>query len=176
MHRRALLASAVFVGMTGFVGQAAAQVVPVEASPEAAEDKAQNDPDIVITGSRIGRPDLETASPVNVIGAQEIAFRQPGTAEELLRDLPSVRPSIGPGVNNGSDGSATIDLRGIGSNRTLVLLDGRRIVPFGLDGLTDTNVIPVALTERVDIVTGGASSVYGADAVAGVVNFVTKRD
>lgn len=162
--------------MTGFVGQAAAQVVPVEASPEAAEDKAQNDPDIVITGSRIGRPDLETASPVNVIGAQEIAFRQPGTAEELLRDLPSVRPSIGPGVNNGSDGSATIDLRGIGSNRTLVLLDGRRIVPFGLDGLTDTNVIPVALTERVDIVTGGASSVYGADAVAGVVNFVTKRD
>ncbi len=176
LFRRALLTSTLFAAATGFAGSAAAQVVPAEASPEVAADQAANDPDIVITGSRIGRPDLETASPVSVIGAAEIAFRQPGTAEELLRDLPAVRPSIGPGVNNGSDGSATIDLRGIGTNRTLVLLDGRRIVPFGLDGVTDTNVIPLALTERVDIVTGGASSVYGADAVAGVVNFITRRN
>lgn len=149
---------------------------PVSTSPDAAQAKTEADPDIVVTGSRISRPDLETASPVSVIGQQEITLRQPSTAEELLRDLPAVRPALGPGVNNGSDGSATINLRGIGDNRTLVLLDGRRIVPFGLDGLTDTNVIPVALVERVDIVTGGASTVYGADAVAGVVNFITRRN
>ncbi len=132
--------------------------------------------DIVVTGTRIERPDLQVASPVNVIGQNEIQLRQANTAEELLRDLPSVRPSLGPGVNAGDDRSASIDLRGIGSNRTLVLLDGRRVVPFGLDGVVDTNVIPTAIVERVDVVTGGASSTYGADAVAGVVNFITRRN
>jgi outer membrane receptor protein involved in Fe transport len=142
-----------------------------------AQDAADEAGDsIIVTGSRIARPDLEVASPVRVLGSEEITLRSPTTAEELLRDLPSARPNLGPGVNNGSDGSASIDLRGIGPNRTLVLLDGRRLVPFGLDGITDLNTIPVALVERVDVVTGGASSVYGADAVAGVVNFVTKRD
>lgn len=132
--------------------------------------------EIIVTGTRIARPDLETSSPVNVVGAEEISLRQSSTAEDLLRDLPSVRPSLGPAVNNGSDGSSSVNLRGLGDNRTLVLLDGRRLVPFGLDGITDLNTIPVALVERVDVVTGGASSVYGADAVAGVVNFVLKRD
>ena len=177
LSRSALLASTLLMGATVLAGQAAAQIAtPAGASPDVAQGQQDGDADIVITGSRIGRPDLETASPVAVIGPQEITFRQPATAEELLRDLPAVRPSLGPGVNNGSDGSSTINLRGIGDNRTLVLLDGRRIVPFGLDGLTDTNVIPVALTERVEIVTGGASTVYGADAVAGVVNFITRKD
>ena len=173
--RYALLASTLFGGAT-FATAASAQVTqPVEASPEAQAEAANAPQDVVVTGSRISRPDLEVASPVNVIGQAEIGFRQPGTAEELLRDLPSIRPAVGPGVNNGSAGAATIDLRGIGVERTLVLLDGRRIVPFGLDGLTDLNTIPVGLLERVDVVTGGASTVYGADAVAGVVNFITKR-
>ena len=177
--RRHLLASTLFAGVAFVAMPAAAQVTqPVEASPEAQDDQADAaaSPDVVVTGSRIARPDLETASPVNVIGQQELTFRQPGTAEELLRDLPSVRPSIGPGVNNGSAGAATIDLRGIGVERTLVLLDGRRIVPFDLSGVTDLNTIPVGLLDRVDVVTGGASTVYGADAVAGVVNFITKRN
>ncbi|WP_267419099.1 MULTISPECIES: TonB-dependent receptor [unclassified Sphingomonas] len=174
--KRSLLASTLLAGAAALTGPALAQTVPAEAAPEVAQASAENDREIIVTGSRIGRPDLETSSPVSVIGQQEITLRQPATAEELLRDLPAIRPSLGPGVNNGSDGSSTLDLRGIGSNRTLVLLDGRRIVPFGLDGLTDTNVIPVALVERVDVVTGGASSVYGADAVAGVVNFITRRD
>jgi iron complex outermembrane receptor protein len=173
--RRRLLASTLLVASATFATPALAQVTePVEASPEAQE--AAEGGEVIVTGSRIARPDLETSSPVNVVGQQEIQLRQATTAEGLLRDLPSVRPSIGPAVNNGSNGSATINLRGIGDNRTLVLLDSRRIVPFGLDGVTDTNVIPVALVERVDLVTGGASSVYGADAVAGVVNFITKRD
>jgi outer membrane cobalamin receptor len=144
-------------------------------APEATDTAAPQE-ELVVTGSLIQRPDLETASPVTLIGKQEIELQQVTTAEELIRTLPSVRPSIGPAVNNGGDGSATINLRGIGDNRTLVLLDGRRIVPFGLNGVTDTNVIPIGLIERVDVVTGGASSVYGADAVAGVVNFITKRD
>ncbi|MFS0773131.1 TonB-dependent receptor domain-containing protein [Sphingomonas sp. 1P08PE] len=175
--RTRLLVSTLFIagGMVG--GHAAAQVSqPVEASPDAQAEATRDNEEIVVTGSRIGRPDLTTASPVNVIGAAEIGYRQPGAVEELLRDLPSVRPAVGPGVNNGSAGAATIDLRGIGVERTLILMDGRRIVPFGLDGIVDTNNIPVGLVERVDIVTGGASSVYGADAVAGVVNFITKRD
>ncbi len=143
---------------------------------EAQADTARADDEIIVTGSRIVRSDLEFASPVSVIGAQEIQFRQPGTADDLLRNLPAVRPSLGSGVNNGSDGSSTINLRGIGEQRTLVLLDGRRLVPYGLDGLTDTNNIPVALLQRVEVLTGGASSTYGADAVAGVVNFITKRN
>lgn len=176
--RRALLTSTLIAGSWFFAAPAYAQAAPADdqKSEEAAAAPADAVDDVVVTGSRIARPDLELASPVAVIGAAEINFRQSGTAEELIRDLPAVRPSIGPGVNNGSDGSATIDLRGIGTNRTLVLLDNRRVVPFGLDGLTDTNVIPIALIERVDVVTGGASSVYGADAVAGVVNFITKRN
>lgn len=151
-------------------------LVSAPAFAQDAADESVAESAIVVTGTRIARPDLEVTSPVNVIGTEEINLRQPNSAEDLLRDLPSVRPSLGPGVNNGSDGSASVNLRGLGDNRTLVILDGRRIVPFGLDGIVDLNVIPTGLIERVDVVTGGASSVYGADAVAGVVNFITRRN
>lgn len=168
--RTCLLASTMLVA--GIAAPAYAQQQSVPESDRQAEPASE----IVVTGTRISRPDLELASPVNVISQQEITFRQPGTADDLLRNLPAIRPSIGAGVNNGSDGSSTLNLRGIGEQRTLVLLDGRRLVPYGLDGLTDTNNIPVALLQRVEVFTGGASSTYGADAVAGVVNFITRRD
>lgn len=175
--RRRLLATTFFVSACIAASPAIAQVTqPVEASPDTATEQTKPNEEVIVTGTRIGRPDLTTASPVKVIGQEEIQFRQPATAEELIRNLPSVRPSIGPAVNNGGDGSTSVDLRGIGTNRTLVLLDGRRIVPFGLDNVVDLNTIPLPLVERVDVVTGGASSVYGADAVAGVVNYITKRD
>ncbi|PSJ43077.1 TonB-dependent receptor plug domain-containing protein [Allosphingosinicella deserti] len=177
--QRTLFASTSLACLLLAAGPVAAQVAePAEASPDvpAPEEQAAQGGEIVVTGSRIARPDLQISSPVTVVGQEEIQLRQAPTAEALLRDLPSVRPSIGPAVNNGGDGSATINLRGIGENRSLVLLDGRRIVPFGLDNLTDLNTIPVALVERVDVPTGGASSVYGADAVAGVVNFITRRN
>ncbi|WP_396595441.1 TonB-dependent receptor plug domain-containing protein [Brevundimonas sp. R86498] len=132
--------------------------------------------DIVVTGSRIRQPGFEASSPVTSVGAEEIALDQPFSVEELIKDLPVAIPAIGPGVNNGSGGGATINLRGLGTNRTLVLVNGRRVVPFNLAGVVDTNSIPVALIERVDLVTGGASAVYGADAVAGVVNFILKDD
>jgi iron complex outermembrane recepter protein len=132
--------------------------------------------EIVVTGTRIVTPGLTANSPIATVDAAEIDFTQPVAIEELIRTLPWAAPAIGPGVNNGTGGGATIDMRGLGPNRTLVLIDGRRVVPFDLEGRVDTNTIPVALLERVDLVTGGASAVYGADAVTGVVNFLLRRD
>ena len=168
-----MLAAAAQAQTTGTSGQTSAET-QVSTTPPEQESASGNE--VIVTGTRISRPDLQVASPVTVVGQQEIQFRQVNTAEELLRELPSVRPNLGPAVNNGSDGSASIELRGIGTARTLVLLDGRRVVPFGLDNIVDLNVLPVSVLERVDVVTGGASSTYGADAVAGVVNFITKKN
>jgi iron complex outermembrane recepter protein len=138
--------------------------------PAAAQER------IEITGSRIKTLNGESTSPITSVGEAQIRESQPVAIEEIIRTLPSAVPAIGPGTNNGTGGGATIDLRGLGSNRSLVLLNGRRIVPFDLNAVVDTNSIPVALLQRVDIFTGGASVVYGADAVAGVVNFVLKRN
>ena len=131
---------------------------------------------IVVTGSRIRQPGYEAASPISSVGAEEIALEQPVAVEELVKDLPAAVPAVGSATNNGSGGGATINLRGLGTNRTLVLINGRRVVPFNLAGVVDTNTIPVALVERIDVVSGGASAVYGADAVAGVVNFILKNN
>jgi outer membrane receptor protein involved in Fe transport len=131
---------------------------------------------VEVTGSRIKTLGATSSSPITSVGKDDLAIKQPVAVEELVRGLPSAYPAIGPNINNGSNGTASIDLRGMGSNRTLVLINGRRFVPATLGGTVDTNSIPVSLLERVDLVTGGASAVYGADAVAGVVNFVTKRN
>lgn len=131
---------------------------------------------VEITGSRIKTLNGESTSPISSVGEAQIRESQPVAIEEVIRTLPSAVPAIGPGTNNGTGGGATIDLRGLGSNRSLVLVNGRRVVPFDLNAVVDTNSIPVALLQRVDIFTGGASVVYGADAVAGVVNFVLKRN
>ena len=131
---------------------------------------------IVVTGSRITNPNLELSTPVSVVTSEELDLRQTNTAEQFLRELPSAVPSIGSAVNNGNGGASFVDLRGLGSARNLVLLDGRRVAPADSSGRVDLNNIPLALVERTDILTGGASTTYGADAVSGVVNFVTKRD
>ena len=144
--------------------------VAAEEADVAAEDT------ITVTGSRIARANLELSSPVNVIGAEEIQFRQPTSIEDVLRQLPGSVPGIGSAVNNGSNGTATFNLRGIGTNRNLVLLNSRRVVPAGTGGVVDLNILPVALLERSEVLTGGASSVYGADAISGVLNFITKRN
>ena len=132
--------------------------------------------EIVITGTLIRNPNLVASAPVTVVGHEEMQLRQTNTAEQILRTIPGVAPSIGQQVNNGSGGSAYVNLRGIGSNRNIVLLDGVRIVPADLVGRVDLNNIPLALVDRVDVLTGGASSTYGADAVGGVVNFITRND
>lgn len=132
--------------------------------------------EVIVTGTRVQTPGVDASSPVTSVGAAEIAFQQPVAVEEIIKQLPGAIPAIGPGTNNGSGGGATIDLRGLGPQRSLVLINSKRFVPFNLAAQVDTNSVPIALVERIDLVTGGASAVYGADAVAGVVNFVLKRN
>lgn len=132
--------------------------------------------ELVVTGSRIRRPGLVSSSPITSVGAAQIEQAQEVTIERVIKDLPFSIPGDGQNVNNGTAGAATIDLRGLGPERNLVLLNGRRMTPFNYDGEVDVSMIPLALIERVDVVTGGASAVYGSDAIAGAVNMVMKND
>ena len=132
---------------------------------------------IVVTGTRLRSPNLESASPVTVIGAEEFAITGTTRVEDLVNSLPQVFAGQGGSISNGATGTATLNLRGLGAERTLVLVNGRRMMPgTPSTSAADINAIPAALIERVDVLTGGASSVYGADAVAGVVNFVLDTD
>ena len=160
------------LALSAFAVPAYAQVAPAEA---AAQETAPTE-DVVVTGSLIRNPNLEASTPVNVISEKEIELQQANVAEELIRELPGAVPSIGSAVNNGNGGASFVNLRNLGSNRNVVLLDGVRIVPAELQGRFDLNNIPLALVQRVDVQTGGASTTYGADAVAGVVNFITRSD
>lgn len=128
--------------------------------------------EVIVTGSRIRRADLDSASPVTVVSRE--ALLQTGLTDigDLIQSLPSMSGSpIGTTTNNGGNGSVQIDLRGLGVNRTLTLVNGQRIVDGG-----DFQTIPAAMIDRVEILKDGASAVYGADAVAGVVNIVTRKD
>ncbi len=145
------------------------------ATADETEEEADK-PGIVVTGSLIRNPNLEQANPVNVTTADTIELKQANLAEEVLREIPGVVSNIGSAVNNGNAGSSYVDLRGLGSNRNIVLLDGNRIAPADLQGRVDLNNIPLALVSRVDALTGAAVTTYGADAVTGVVNFITKKD
>ncbi len=148
-------------------------------TPSFAQDAADEDEpagEIVVTGSLIQNPNLVQSTPVNATTADEIDLLQSNVAEEVLRELPGVVPSIGSAVNNGNGGASYVDLRGLGSIRNIVLLDGNRIAPSGLAGRVDLNNIPLALVERVDALTGAAVTTYGADAITGVVNFITRKD
>lgn len=179
-----LLRSTMLVGATAFALPAFAQVTPGtpaagNATPGAVAEAAPNpegEREITVTGSLIKNPNLVRATPVIVTTSEEIELRQSNVAEDVLREIPGVVPSIGSAVNNGNGGASFVDLRGIGPNRNLVLLDGNRIVPSGLGGVVDLNNIPLALIDRVESLTGAASTTYGADAIAGVVNFITKKN
>ncbi|GAC1454933.1 MAG: TonB-dependent receptor [Steroidobacteraceae bacterium] len=138
----------------------------------------------MVTGSRIGTPGLQSISPVTAISADEVKASGVTRIEDLLNSLPQVVADQGSGLSMGSTGVATLNLRGLGAQRTLVLINGRRLMGgdpgagapattnLGYASSADVNQIPVALVDRVDVLTGGASSTYGADAVAGVVNFI----
>ena len=130
--------------------------------------------EVVVTGSRLSTPNEQSISPITSVSATDIQATGLTRVEDVLNNLPMVFAGQNSTVSNGSDGTATIDLRGLGPQRTVVLVNGRRLGPGAGDGrsFSDINEIPAALIERVDILTGGASAVYGADAVAGVVNFV----
>ncbi|MEA3079524.1 MAG: hypothetical protein QOF05_932, partial [Sphingomonadales bacterium] len=152
---------------------------PVEAGPTPTRNAqgapVQTSNDIIVTGTRIPQPNLTSAAPVTVVTNQDVKLSGSTRIEDVLNQLPSVVASQASGVSNGATGTATVDLRGLGSKRTLVLINGRRLVPGDPNSTSqaaDLNFIPGALIKRVDVLTGGASSVYGADAVAGVVNFI----
>lgn len=134
---------------------------PAEAAPEA----------IIVTGSRIARRNVETAAPVAVVQDEEFELSGTVNVENVVNSLPQVIPGTTSFSNNPGNGTATLNLRGLGSNRTLVLVNGRRWLSYDVAQIVDLNTIPSFLLDSVDVVTGGASAVYGSDALAGVVNF-----
>lgn len=139
------------------------------------EDEARQET-VTVTGTRIQQPGIVSSSPIASLGMEDFELNQTVEVEQLFRDLPIALPGDNPGVNNGTAGATTLNLRGLGDQRTLVLVDGKRMVPFDVGGAVDVSAIPVLMLDRIDVVTGGASAVYGSDAMAGAVNFVTRSD
>lgn len=163
------------------IGLAAVSAGAVHAQTATEDPTASQIDDVVVTGSRIPSKNLTSVSPVTTVGAEDIQIQGVTRVEDLVNSLPQAFAAQGATIGNGSTGTATVDLRGLGSVRTLVLIDGRRLhigTPAAPAAATapDLNFIPAPLIEKVEIVTGGASAVYGADAVAGVVNFIMKKD
>lgn len=168
---------------------------PVEATPSPSAVRGEKQPtvlaaepasgneDIVVTGSRIRRPDFSTPNPVLSLGSAQLEESGTTNITDFLTGYPALQGSSGSSANSGDNagiggtGLNLLNLRNLGTDRTLVLVDGRRHVA-GLDGsqAVDINSIPSDLIDRIDIVTGGASAIYGADGVSGVVNFVLKRN
>lgn len=157
----------------------AAGAAVVALPTQAADQGSSTIQEVVVTGSRISTPNMTSISPVTAIAAEDIAATGKMRVEDIINQLPQAMAAQGSTISNGSTGTATVDLRGLNAKRTLVLINGRRLMPGNPDtapgvnsGAPDLNQIPKALIERVEVLTGGASSVYGADAVAGVVNFI----
>ncbi len=175
MQHKKLLSLAVSsaLGLTASL-MATGVAVAQEDQDENAEDLLE---EVIVTGSRIATVDgFGRTSPVTVVGMDEIESTGLTRVEDILNSLPQVETAQTSFISNGSTGTASIDLRGLGSNRTLVLLNGRRLQPGGVyANAVDVNQIPSAMIERVEVLTGGASATYGADAVAGVVNFIMRR-
>ncbi|MDN3653629.1 TonB-dependent receptor [Thalassotalea ponticola] len=158
---------------------AAASTAMVASHAQAQENEMASVERIEVTGSRIKRADMETASPVTVIGAEAILQSGATSIDQVLQKTTAAGGAMSnPGINNGSGGNATINLRGLGSNRTLVLVNGRRMINSGTGAAStvDLNTIPVSMIKRVEVLKDGASAVYGSDAVAGVVNIILKKD
>lgn len=142
-------------------------------APDAGQDEIE---EIVVTGSRIKRRDFISASPLSTLDREDIAFSGQSTLEVALNQMPQVSPSFGRASNNPGTGTSHVDLRGMGASRTLTLLNGRRLGGTYTGNAVDLNNIPQFLVERVEVITGGTSAVYGSDAIAGVVNFITKEN
>ena len=153
---------------------------PVAGGPSTprAGTKKSAEEEILVTGSRIRRKDLTSPAPVTIISKEQVAASGKVSIGDFLQSLPAQGNAINTSVNNGGDGSTRVSLRGLGANRTLVLLNGRRFVPggTGANSSVDLNSIPAAAIERLEILKDGASAVYGSDAIAGVVNIITRRN
>jgi len=169
MRHRALRTTII----AGLAGLGCAQVATAQ---DAEPEEARQDT-VTVTGSRIMNANLTSSSPIANVSSDDLTLSNTVNAEQFLNTLPQVIPGFDSTSNNPGIGEATVDLRGLGDSRTLVLVDGRRYVTSNQNpGAVDLNTIPAALVERVDILTGGASAIYGSDAMAGVVNFIMKDD
>lgn len=156
---------------------AAATAAPVGTAQEQEADEAHSVATITITGSRLLRRDLTASSPTAVADAEVIQGSGDSTIESVLYEMPQLAAGNTSSVNSGGgSGVLTANLRALGPTRTLVLVNGRRFVAANGDGNVDLATVPSALVERVEIITGGASAVYGSDAIAGAVNFILKED
>lgn len=141
------------------------------AADAAAPGERADSAEIVVTGTRIRRADLESNSPITAVGASEIQYQGAISVENTLNRMPQFTADANETISNGSDGRSNINLRHLGSNRLLVLVNGQRLHP---QQQVDLTFVPTSLVERVDVVTGGASAVYGSDALSGVVNFILR--
>lgn len=156
------------------IGGMTAQAQDVE---RVAEDDESVQQTVVITGSRLSQANITSSSPVTTVDAQAFAIRGTVDVAELVNTLPGVFAGQTNNVGNGATGTSTLNLRGLGATRTLVLANGKRLPPGSPTSFaSDLNLIPSALVERVEIVTGGASAVYGSDAIGGVANFILRDD
>jgi len=177
---RGLLVSTTGLTCLGLAGTVTAQtpLTSDQAVPASAETGAAptgND-EIIVTGSRLATDGTKTPTPVTVASAEQLQLSAPRTLTEALTQLPAFKGSVGVQTQGtgttGNNGASYLNLRGLGTSRTLVLLDGRRVVAASSAGSVDISLLPEALIRQVEIVTGGASAAYGSDAVAGVVNFI----
>lgn len=153
-------------------GAAGAQTNPASEVPGAdvaGDNEASQE--IVVTGTRIRRPELVSNSPLATVSTQELSLQGANNVENVLARLPQFTPDANENVSNGSNGTAQINLRNLGSKRVLTLINGQRLLPTQA---MDLNFVPSAIVERIDIATGGASAVYGSDALSGVVNFILR--
>ncbi len=166
-NKASLLAGTIMAGaLMAAPAYAQDQAADVVTADEPAESTA-----IVVTGSRIQRTDLNSTSPIAVVSPEEFRLTGAINVEQVLNTLPQVLPGFTASSNNPGNGAATLNLRNLGATRTLVLVNGRRWMFFDTNQIVDLNTIPQFLLGGVEVVTGGASAVYGSDAVAGVVNF-----
>lgn len=171
-----LFAGALFAATSPFGAVAQEADEPVVETTAAQGDEAEaRQQRITVTGSRLVRRDEVAESPILTVGQDALVTSGLTTVEQYLNTLPQITPNLSSQSNNpSSNGRAVLDLRGLGSGRNLVLVNGRRGMPSFAGGAVDINTIPSALVERVEIITGGAASTYGADAVAGVANFIMR--
>jgi outer membrane receptor protein involved in Fe transport len=142
-----------------------------------AEEEAKTEV-ITVTGSTIERKTLTTPAPVTILNREDLQAAGRATVGDIIQALPAQSNAINAQTNNGGDGSTRVNIRGLGTARTLVLVNGRRVVPggTGADDSVDLNAIPLAVLDRVEVLKDGASAVYGSDAVGGVVNLITRTD
>ena len=140
--------------------------------------QAQEIEEVIVTGTRLRDPNVISSSQITAVEIEDISDRGITRVEDYLNDLPQISPGQAITASNGSTGTATVNVRNLGCGRTLVLINGQRLAPGTTGGgnCADLNSIPTLLLERVEVLTGGASSVYGSDAVAGVVNFILDED